>query len=215
MAQKKSGGFGWILFLLVIGFLIYKFAPREPTTIAYAEEFKGALEQFQKDQVKAEDALKQAFKAYDEAKDVLFKYSDPKTQEFIKRWHKAKERAERLKADFRDVLTKADKLFKELYKRANEISDPKLREKMLGLIKERERRFYTKAEEVARSLQRLDQIIRKGDDIVKAIEIAGALNISETELDRVQGEIDTTFRNLKLLVQEGEGILGNLLGENQ
>ena len=215
MAEKRSGGFGWVIFLLVLGFLIYKFAPQQPTTIAYAEEFKGALERFQKDQVKAEDALKQAFEAYEEAKDVLFKYSDPKTQEFIKGWYRAKERAERLKADFREVLTKADTLFKELYRRANEISDPQLREKMLNLIKEREKRFYTKAEEVARSLQRLDQIIRKGDDIVKAIEIAGALNISETELDRVQGEIETTFRNLKLLVQEGEGILGNLLGENK
>jgi len=215
MAEKKSGGFGWVIFLLVLGFLIYKFAPQQPTTIAYAEEFKGALEQFQKDQVKAEDTLKQAFEAYEEAKDVLFKYSDPKTQEFIKRWFKVKEHAERLKADYKEVLTKADTLFKELYRRANEISDPQLREKMLWLIKEREKRFYAKAEEVARSLQRLDQIIRKGDDIVKAIEIAGALNISETELDRVQGEIETTFKNLKLLVQEGEEILGNLLGENK
>jgi len=92
-----------------------------------AKEYQQLLDRFNKEWEDTKQILFEALTVYREAAGVLFKYSDPKTQEFIKRWITATEKVNKLKQTFKQLLQKSDELFSLLYKEAKKINDDNLR----------------------------------------------------------------------------------------
>jgi len=141
-----------------------------------AKEYQQLLDRFNKEREETKKILFEALTAYREAAGVLFKYSDPKTQEFIKKWITATEKVNKLKQTFKQLLQKSDELFSLLYKEAKKISDDNLRLQMLSLIRKKEFSFYDRAQNAVKSFLALNRIIQKGNDTIKAIKIAGVLS---------------------------------------
>ena len=180
-----------------------------------AKEYQQLLDRFNREREETKKVLYEALTAYREAAGVLFKYSDPKTQAFIRKWMEATEKVNQLKQTFKQLLQKSDELFSLLYKEARKIQDDNLRLQMLSLIRKKEFNFYERAQNAVRSFLALNRIIQKGNDTIKAIKIAGALSYVDknlyTQIDTIKSDADKVFKQLGDLSKEGETILTKLV----
>jgi dsDNA-binding SOS-regulon protein len=216
MAEKK--GSNWLFWLIVgaLAFYIYShYFNNGETPIAYAKTFKESLQKFNENVKDTKTVLNEAFQKYKEAKDVLFKYQDERTKQFIEEWQKANKKAEDLIDSYNNLLKTADNFFSILKKEAAKIKDEKLRTKIYALIEKKEDEFYKKADEARQSIKRILVIIQKGNDIIKAIEIAGALKNADLllEEDNLINEMNRTFATLSQLTKEGETLINELVNQ--
>ncbi len=183
--------------------------------VAEAKEFKDLLEKFNREREETKKVLYEALKSYRLAADELFKYSSPQTQEFIKRWREAEKKVNQLKETFKTLLQKSDRLFSLLYEEAKSIKDDTLRLNMISLIRKREFIFYDHAQRAIRSFYALNDILQKGEDTIKAIKIAGALQYVDknlyTQIDILKSDADKVFKQLSTLSEEGNQILSTLV----
>jgi DNA repair ATPase RecN len=215
MAQKSSGS-NWLVWIIIaaIGFFAYKhFFNNQPITLSYAEEFKESLIKFEQESNETKKEVQKALEAYNEAKDVLFKYQDQRTQRFIKEWRRAEDKVKKLIKSYNELVEKANNFFKVLYDEAEKIHDPKLRSQVVALINERKKLFYEKAMRAKSGIEQLVVLMQKGDDLIKAIEIAGALKYSEIgkyDFEEFNYRLNQSFEELNSLIQEGKSILGSL-----
>jgi hypothetical protein len=217
MADKnKKSGTNWLIWLIIIGvgFWIYKhYINSQQVTITYAKDFKNSLITFEKEKEETKEEVQKALKAYEEAKDVLFKYQDKRTQDFIKRWKRAESKVNDLIDAYNNLIRKANNFFEVLYNEAEKIKDERLRSQVIAFINERKEQFYAKAERAKEGIIRLRNLMQKGDDLIKAIEIAGALKYSEIgsyNFNDFQYQLDRSFTELNSLIEEGKSIVSDL-----
>ena len=189
--------------------------PQSSPLVAEIKEFKDLLEKFNREREETKKVLYEALKSYRLAADELFKYSSPKTQEFIKHWREAEKKVNQLKETFKTLLQKSDRLFSLLYEEAKSIKDDTLRLNMISLIRKREFIFYDHAQRAIRSFYALNDILQKGEDTIKAIKIAGALQYVDknlyTQIDILKSDADKVFKQLSTLSEEGNQILSTLV----
>jgi len=216
MAEKKGNNWVFWIIIGILAFYIYNhYFHNDETPIAYAKTFKESLQDFNESVKNTKTVLNKALQKYQEAKDVLFKYQDERTKQFIEEWQNANKKAEKLIESYRNLVKTADKFFLLLKQEAKQIKDENLRAKIYSLIETKENEFYKKADEAKQGIKQILQIIQKGNDIIKAIEIAGALKNADLLLqeDNLINDLNRTFTTLSQLTKEGEALINEFINQ--
>jgi predicted RNase H-like nuclease (RuvC/YqgF family) len=215
MAKKSGNNLLFWIVVGVLGFFAYNHLLKgnQSSPIAYAEEFKKTLIKFEEKSNETKREVKKALEAYDEAKDVLFKYQDERTQKFIREWRSAEKKVNDLIRSYNELVRKANDFFSVLYREAESIKDQRLRSQVVSYIDERREAFYRKLVRAKEGIEQLKELMERGNDLIKAVEIAGALRYSEIgkyDFDQFHRQLNASFEELNSLIQEGKSLLGTL-----
>jgi hypothetical protein len=209
--QQGTSFFG-ILFWLIVGYFVYSYIVDGDfkDMSAHAEDLRETLENFADQKGVAQKAYKDAMDAKNTAVTVGLKFKDEKTQIFVDKWKDAADDVSELRERLNDIDTKAELFFVHIDDELDKINDRSLRNKMDEAVE-------TKAKSFAKSLKKADQAIAvlensisKGDDIITAIKISGALgSVSDqvAELDDLAKSADMKFSEIDALVAEGMNVL--------
>ena len=113
---------------------------------------------------------------------------------------------------FDQTIKNADMLFAYTEKKAEQIQDSALQSKMFDVIKARKSAFLVGAQQSHNASSALEKLIVKGNDIIKAIEILGALNQVDAEgFAKLITEADQRIVEIDALVREGNVLLNSEL----
>lgn len=214
-ANFKSG-FSILKTLLVIIILYYAWGYYEDNykykdTPKYVVEFKNALKEFtgQKDTVK--DAYKDAIKAREEAKKVKYVFKNEKTKTFISKWKTAEAEVITLRDKYTIYKEETENFLDGLDDKLDGIkNDSNLKSKMKNYSKERAVKMAKSIVKMDVNLEKLENSITKGNNLIIALETVSSFNELAQDLKDFDVLLDTSseiFTELDSLILEGTTVL--------
>jgi hypothetical protein len=185
-------------------------SPAEMTVLTQA--FKLSMDVYAQQKVAAQERFEEANRKRIAAIENNFKFKDPRTNEFIDGWKVAETDVHLLRERFDQTIKNADMLFAYTEKKAEQIQDSALQSRMFDVIKARKSTFLVGAQQSHNAISALEKLIVKGNDLIKAIEILGALNQVDAEgFAKLITEADQRIIEIDALVREGNVLLNSEL----
>jgi uncharacterized coiled-coil DUF342 family protein len=182
-----------------------------PEFESYAKALRKALDGLQKQRDTAVSAYNQAECARKEAlSQDDFKFTSKQTRSFVDKWAAAESEVRSLRSKYDELLKTADLLFTYCYEKCATISNEKMRSTMRGAIERQQKRFGSKALAAHREIASVARAIGRGKDLIKALEIVGALGALQGMADDLDGLAGSAARlqpSIDDLKSEGESLL--------
>lgn len=199
--------------LVIIGFQLGCARIPSPAEMSVlASGVKLAMEMYQAQRDSGQKSFDEANRKRIAAIENNFKFNDPKTNEFIEKWKVAEVDVHLLRERFDQMIKSADLLFAYSEKKAEQIHDSGLQGRMFDVIKARKSAFLAGAMRSHNAIAAREKAVDKGNDIIKAIEIIGAINqVDAQNFASVLTEADQRAPEIDALVQEGNAILNSEL----
>lgn len=141
---------------------------------------------------------------------VDFAFQSPQTQSFIGKWRDAEREIVRLRKSFTKAQAASDALMEFLGGKATTIRDAALRQRSEGLIAKKKERYTASLARAGHAIAALEASIVTGNDIVTALEIAGALGGFDEKLVSLQqqnDEIVAKLPDMGAMIDEGMALV--------
>jgi hypothetical protein len=182
-----------------------------PEFETYAKALRKALDGLQKQRDTAVSSYNQAEIARNEAlSQDDFKFTSKQTRSFVDKWAAAESEVNSLRSRYDELLKAVDLLFAYCFAKCETISDQNMRATMRGAIERHQKRFGSKARNAHQEIDRVARAIGRGKDLIKALEIVGALGALRGMADDLDGLAGSAARlrpSIDELRSEGESLL--------
>lgn len=141
---------------------------------------------------------------------VNLEFESPQTQAFIDKWRKAGEETRTLRQRFEAAQSASADLVSFLNTKADTIQDAALRQRSRDLIAQRQERFVTALADTDKAISSLEASVATGNDIVTALEIAGALGGFDDQIVSLQRQTHNMVERLpqmSRMVEQGMALV--------
>ncbi len=229
MRIRKSDESGFscleVIIILAIGFIVFAivvpnyfaFKNREialdkipfPNAIEMEKAtkyLKKSIKKFSKQKTSTSEAYSDAIQANDEAAKVKYKYNSAETEEFIERWKDAAEEVAELRGKFNSLNEKCNVFFESADKKIQSIRNVELKNKLSQASTNKSKKFYKKSSRANVEIKSLENAILKGNDLVAALEVSGALGAigdEISEFDNIINSASSKLSEVDSLIAEG------------
>jgi len=173
---------------------------------------KDATEDFKEEKQETSKTLESVEQARQAAASIHFKFKNKETQAFIEKWRLAENRVRRLREEFNKVIKAADFLFAYCEKKMKSIGDQGIRLRAAKKKKKRKAHFSDEGIQTNNALMQLEAKIKRGNDFISGLEIAGALNTldeQEDALHLIEGQGKESLPEIDGLIKQGEILLNS------
>lgn len=184
------------------------------------EAFKSQIEKFEKDKERANDNVKDGLSSLSELKGALegAKNEDKEFAKVYGDWEKVNKKVENLNKEYEDLKAKASGLFTAMEDQTNSLSDQKNKTDLLAAISKAKAKYNGTLTNTATAIEKLRALHTDAVDVVKALEVAVALNSFddiETQMKSIEGRVDGIMEELNVAVVESRKLYDKKLNELQ
>ncbi len=177
--------------------------------IRLKEKFKSTVSSFEK---KKETANKNVNKGLETLNALKRALEDTKNEdkEFAKvygDWDKVNKRVENLNKEYEDLKSHATNLFGAMETQTNSLSDEKSKKTLLSAIEKARTRYNGTLTNTSKAIEKLRLLHGDAVDVVKALEVAAALNSFDNindQMKSIEGRVDGIMSELNLAVTESK-----------
>jgi len=177
--------------------------------IRLKEKFKSQVNTFEK---KKENANKNVNKGLASLNALKAALEDTKNEdkEFAKvygDWEKVNKRVEKLNKEYEDLKTKASNLFTAMETQTNSLSDETSKKTLLSAINKARKKYNGTLENTSKAIGKLRILHGDAVEVVKALEVAAALNSFDNINDQLKGiesRVDGIMQELNVAVVESK-----------
>ncbi len=195
---------------LISIFLVSCWKDKSPEDlIRLKEKFKSQVSTFEK---KKENANKNVNKGLESLNALKAALEDTKNEdkEFAKvygDWEKVNKRVEKLNKEYEDLKTKASNLFTAMETQTNSLSDETSKKTLLSAINKARKKYNGTLENTSKAIGKLRILHGDAVEVVKALEVAAALNSFDNINDQLKGiesRVEGIMQELNVAVVESK-----------
>jgi hypothetical protein len=139
-----------------------------------------------------------------------FEYANADTRTFITKWNEATKEIVSLREKFNNVIEASDFFFAYCEKKGLQIKDKTIKARVFAAIDAKKDSFADACRKSSKAITSLERSMQQGQDIISALEIAGALRGIQgkiRELDVLHDQATSKLPAIDQLVDEGLNIL--------
>lgn len=179
--------------------------------IRLKEKFKSQVSTFES---KKETANKKITKGLTSLGSLKSALEDAKNEdrEFAKvygDWEKVNRKVNNLNTEFEDLKTKASNLFTAMETQTNSLSDVATKNTLLSAIGKAKSKYNKTLANTAKAIQKLRLLHTDAVEIVKALEVAAALNSFDSingQMKSIEQRVDGIMQELNIAVTESKNL---------
>ncbi|WP_233897892.1 hypothetical protein [Tenacibaculum piscium] len=177
--------------------------------IRLKEKFKSQVSTFES---KKETANKKITKGLNSLGALKLALEDAKNEdkEFARvygDWEKVNRKVNNLNKEFEDLKTKASNLFMAMETQSNSLSDVTTKTTLLSAINKAKKNYNTTLNNTSKAIQKLRLLHTDAVEIVKALEVAAALNSFDSingQMKSIEQRVDGIMQELNIAVTESK-----------
>ena len=177
--------------------------------IRLKDKFKSSVSSFEK---KKETANKNVTKGLETLNALKSALEDTKNEdkEFAKvygDWEKVNKRVENLNKEYEDLKEKAANLFKAMETQTNSLSDETAKQTLMSAIGKARTKYNGTLANTAQAIGKLRLLHGDAVEVVKALEVAAALNSFDNindQMKSIEGRVDGIMQELNVAVVESK-----------
>ena len=182
------------------------------------EAFKSQIEKFDNRKEKTNGEVKDGLASLGALKGALesAKNEDKELAKVYGDWEKVDKKVENLNKEYEDLKLKASNLFTAMEDQTNSLNDAKNKADLSAAIKKARGKYNATLENTAKAIGKLRVLHTDAVDIVKALEVAVALNSFdniEAQMKSIEGRVDGIMEELNTAVVESRKLYDKKLNE--
>ncbi len=182
------------------------------------EAFKKQVETFEKDKITTNENVTKSLESLSGLKGAL-EQAKNEDKEFAKvygNWEKVDKRVNDLNKEYEDLKAKAEGLFTAMEEQTNSLSDAKSKADLSKAIRAARMKYNATLANTAKAIGKLRVLHTDAVDVVKALEVAVALNSFDNinaQLESIEGRVDGIMQELNVAVEESKKLYDQRIDE--
>lgn len=182
------------------------------------EAFKKQVETFEKDKGSTNENVTKSLASLSGLKGAL-EQAKNEDKEFAKvygNWEKVNKKVEDLNKEYEDLKRRAEGLFTAMEEQTNSLSDTKSKADLTKAISAARVKYNGTLTNTAKAIEKLRLLHKDAVDVVKALEVAVALNSFDNinaQLESIEGRVDGIMQELNVAVEESKKLYDQRIDE--
>jgi len=177
--------------------------------IRLKEKFKSQVSTFEKKKENANKNVNKGLASLNALKSALedTKNEDKEFAKVYGDWEKVNKRVEKLNKEYEDLKTKASNLFTAMETQTNSLSDETSKKTLLNAINKARKKYDGTLENTSKAIGKLRILHGDAVEVVKALEVAAALNSFDNINDQLKGiesRVEGIMQELNVAVVESK-----------
>ncbi|MUU79123.1 hypothetical protein [Winogradskyella endarachnes] len=177
--------------------------------IRLKDKFKSQVSDFESKKEVANKKVSQGLESLGALKLALedAKNEDKEFAKVYGDWEKVNKRVENLNKEYEDLKTKASNLFTAMETQTNSLSDEKSRNTLLKAINKAKTKYNVTLSNTSEAIGKLRLLHKDAVDVVKALEVAAALNSFDSingQMKSIEDRVDGIMQELNVAVVESK-----------
>ncbi|WP_396637708.1 hypothetical protein [Maribacter sp. R77961] len=177
--------------------------------IRLKDKFKSTVASFEKRKETANKNVNKGLETLNALKTALedTKNEDKEFAKVYGDWEKVNKRVERLNKEYEDLKSHAANLFNAMETQTNSLSDETSRNTLNGAIKKARVKYNGTLANTSKAIERLRLLHGDAVEVVKALEVAAALNSFDNindQMKSIEGRVDGIMQELNVAVVESK-----------
>lgn len=182
------------------------------------EAFKKQVETFEKDKVSTNENVTKSLESLSGLKAALedAKNEDKEFAKVYGNWEKVDKKVKDLNKEYEDLKSRAEGLFTAMEDQTNSLSDAKSKADLSRAIRSARTKYNGTLANTAKAIQKLRVLHTDAVDVVKALEVAVALNSFDNinaQLESIEGRVDGIMQELNVAVEESKKLYDQRIDE--
>ncbi|WP_304235032.1 hypothetical protein [Jiulongibacter sediminis] len=182
------------------------------------EAFKKQVETFEKDKVSTNENVTKSQESLSGLKAALedAKNEDKEFAKVYGNWEKVDKKVKDLNKEYEDLKSRAEGLFTAMEEQTNSLSDAKSKADLSKAIQSARTKYNGTLANTAKAIGKLRILHTDAVDVVKALEVAGALNSFDNinaQLESIEGRVDGIMQELNVAVEESKKLYDQRIDE--
>lgn len=177
--------------------------------IRLKEDFKSQVATFETRKEKANKNVTKGLTSLSALKTALeeTKNEDKEFAKVYGDWEKVNKRVENLNKEYEDLKTKASNLFGAMEKQTNSLSDETSKKTLLSAIEKAKTKYNGTLANTSKAIDKLHLLHNNTMEVVKALEVAAALNSFDNindQMKSIEDRVDGIMQELNVAVVESK-----------
>ena len=177
--------------------------------IRLKEKFRDQVGTFEKRKEKANKNVTKGLTSLSALKEALedTKNEDKEFARVYGDWEKVNKRVENLNKEYEDLKTKASNLFNAMEKQTNSLSDETSKRTLLSAINKAKTKYNGTLSNTSKAIAKLRLLHGDAVEVVKALEVAAALNSFDNindQMKSIEDRVDGIMTDLNVAVVESK-----------
>lgn len=177
--------------------------------IRLKDKFKSTVASFEKKKETANKNVNKGLETLNALKTALeeTKNEDKEFAKVYGDWEKVDKRVENLNEEYEDLKEKAADLFTAMETQTNSLSDKSAKKTLLKEIKKARTKYSGTLANTSKAIDKLRLLHGDAVEVVKALEVAAALNSFDTindQMKSIEGRVDDIMSELNVAVVESK-----------
>jgi hypothetical protein len=182
------------------------------------ESFKAQIGSFEKDKETANENVQKGLTSLGALKDALqgAKNEDKEFAKVYGDWERVDKKVSNLKKEYEDLKAKAEALFTAMETQTNSLGDAKNKKDLLAAISKARTKYNGTLVNTSAAIGKLTVLHKDAVDVVKALEVAVALNSFdgiETQMQSIESRVAGIMEELNVAVVESRKLYDKKLNE--
>ena len=182
------------------------------------EAFKKQVETFEKDKVSTNENVTKSLESLSGLKAALedAKNEDKEFAKVYGNWEKVDKKVKDLNKEYEDLKSRAEGLFTAMEEQTNSLSDAKSKADLSKAIQSARTKYNGTLANTAKAIGKLRVLHTDAVDVVKALEVAVALNSFDNinaQLESIEGRVDGIMQELNVAVEESKKLYDQRIDE--
>lgn len=182
------------------------------------EAFKKQVETFEKDKISTNDNVTKGLESLSGLKGALeeAKNEDKEFAKVYGNWEKVDKKVKDLNKEYEDLKARAEGLFTAMEDQTNSLSDAKSKADLSKAISTARTKYNGTLENTAKAIGKLRKLHSDAVDVVKALEVAVALNSFDNinaQLESIESRVDGIMEELNVAVVESKKLYDQRIDE--
>ena len=210
-----------IYYIFILLFLSSCWKNKSPEDLPrHKEAFQKQVETFEKKKVQANENVTESLESLNGLKGALenAKNEDKEFAKVYGDWEKVNKRVESLFKEYEDLKERAENLFMAMETQTNSLQDAKNKADLNKAISSARTKYNATLSNTAKAIDKLRLLHTDAVDVIKALEVAVALNsfddINE-QMQNIEGRVDGIMNELNVAVVESKKLYEKRLDELQ
>ena len=177
--------------------------------IRLKDKFKSTVSSFEKKKETANKNVNKGLETLNALKEALedTKNEDKEFARVYGDWEKVDKRVENLNKEYEDLKEKADDLFSAMETQTNSLSDKSAKKTLSKAIGKARTEYNGTLANTAKAIEKLRLLHGDAVEVVKALEVAAALNSFDNindQMKSIEGRVDGIMQELNVAVTESK-----------
>lgn len=182
------------------------------------EAFKKQVETFEKDKISTNENVTKSLESLSGLKGALedAKNEDKEFAKVYGNWEKVNKKVNDLNKEYEDLKARAEGLFTAMEEQTNSLSDAKSKADLTKAIQSARAKYNGTLANTAKAIGKLRVLHTDAVDVVKALEVAVALNSFDNinaQLESIEGRVDGIMQELNVAVEESKKLYDQRIDE--